>query len=72
MKCKDCKFCTYEGAGIAGGYKCRHPNIEESAKQYEQIKRKVINKDYPHIGYHMIKTSLRYCPYKILKGEDAL
>lgn len=67
MKCKDCKFCRYEGAGIVGGYKCRHPNIEESAKQYEQIKGKVINKDYYHIGYQMIKTSLRYCPYKMRK-----
>lgn len=57
---------------MAGGYKCKHPNIEESAKQYEQIKRKVINKDYTHIGYHLIKTSLRYCPYKMLKGENLL
>lgn len=69
MKCKDCKFCTYEGAGIDGGYKCRHPDIEESAKKYEQLKRKVINKEYPHIGYDMIKTSLRYCPYKINREE---
>lgn len=64
MKCNDCKYCSYEGMGIAGGYKCTHPDIENSAKKYEEIKGKTINKSYSHIGYHMIKTALRYCPLK--------
>lgn len=25
MKCAECKYCNYEGTGLAGGYKCSHP-----------------------------------------------
>lgn len=66
MKCKDCQYCYYAGLGISGGYQCKHPDIVKSAKQYEDLKNKRIYKDYSHIGYHMIKTSLRHCPFKIL------
>lgn len=65
MKCRDCKYCAYYGLGIAGGYKCEHPKIMDSAKKYEKEKGKRINKSHNHIGYGMIKTSLRYCPYKM-------
>lgn len=70
MKCKDCGYCVYTGAGISGGYKCTHPNIEDSARRYEKLKRKRINKAHEHIGFKMIKTSLRYCPYKMKEVEE--
>lgn len=40
MKCAECKYCNYEGTGLAGGYKCRHPKIEECAKKYEKKTKK--------------------------------
>lgn len=70
MRCKNCKYCIYTGAGISGGYKCTHPKIEDSAKRYEHLKNKRINKYYPHIGYEMIKTALRYCPYTMKEVEQ--
>lgn len=70
MKCKYCEYCVYVGSGISGGYKCTHPNLESSAKQYEKEKRKRINKSHDHIGYNMIKTSLRYCPYKMKEVKE--
>ena len=30
MKCAECKYCNYEETGLADGYKCSHPKIEES------------------------------------------
>lgn len=70
VKCTDCTYCVYVGAGISGGYKCHHPRIEVAATQYEIKKGKKINKTHEHIGYKMIKTSLRYCPYRIEKIEE--
>lgn len=71
MNCKDCKYCEYLGRGIAGGYKCTHKKIRESAKRYEKIKGKRFTKSVDHIGYNMIKTSLRHCPLKAVdeRGE---
>ena len=70
MRCKDCKYCIYGGVGINRGYKCIHPKLEDSAKKYEALKGKKMNKYHPHIGYEMIKTSLRYCPYKMKEVEE--
>lgn len=67
MKCKDCNYCVYMGEGIAGGYKCTHKKIHESAERYREVKGTKINKEVDHIGYNMIKTSLRHCP---LKGSE--
>ncbi|RJV72761.1 hypothetical protein DW969_15905 [Eubacterium sp. AM47-9] len=53
MKCAECKYCNYEGTGLAGGYKCRHPKIEECAKKYEKKTNKRMTKadliDYNHV-----------------------
>ncbi len=67
MNCKNCKYCKYAGAGIAGGFKCTHPDLEESANKYERLNGKRMIKARSHIGYTMIKTSLRYCPFRMLK-----
>lgn len=64
MKCEYCNFCVYVGSGISGGYKCRHPRLEECVHKYETVKGKKIRKSHDHIGYKMIKTSLIYCPYR--------
>lgn len=70
MNCKDCKYCKYQGRGIAGGYKCTHEKIYDSAKRYEEIKGKRLTKSVDHIGYNIIKTSLRHCPLKEVKDDE--
>lgn len=69
MKCAECKYCNYEGTGLAGGYKCRHPKIEECAKKYEKKTNKRMTKAPRHIGYKLVKTCLRYCPYKMMEDD---
>lgn len=64
MNCRDCKYCVY-----IGSYTCVHPELEKSAKKYEDKNNKRIGKSHSHIGYKLIKTSLRYCPYKMI-GDD--
>ena len=70
MKCSECIYCHCVGAGIGGGYKCRHPLIEKCAREYEMKNSKRMVKEYQHIGYKPIKTCLRYCPYKMMKEEE--
>lgn len=65
MNCRDCKYCRY----IVNAYYCKHPKILVSAKIYEDKNDKRINKDHRFIGYKLIKTSLRYCPYKMIGDE---
>ena len=64
MKCKDCKYCKCYGSGISGGFKCTHENIYKSARMHENRAGKRINKSVEHIGYKMIKTSMKHCPLK--------
>ncbi|QNM11765.1 MULTISPECIES: hypothetical protein [Bacillota] len=70
MKCKECKYCHYGGTGLAGGYKCRHPKLEECAEKYEKKTNKRMTKACWYIGFKLIKTSLRYCPYKMEENEN--
>lgn len=58
MKCSECKYCTLPY--------CNHPRIYAASKKYELLKEKRINKQYAYIGQKMPKTSLRWCPYKML------
>lgn len=66
-KCIDCPYITYSGKGITAGWRCSHPNIEESAKKYENLKRKRIVKSIDYISNEIPKTSLRWCPEKMKK-----
>lgn len=66
-KCIDCLYLSYYGTGIRAGWRCSHPKVYGSAKNYENIKREKIVKSVDFIGCKLPKTSLRWCPYKMEK-----
>lgn len=43
-------------------------SYDELLKENELLKRE--NRALAHIGYEMIKTALRYCPYKMKEVEQ--
>lgn len=69
-KCIECPYAKYSGHGITAGWKCTHPKIEESAKEYEKIKRKRIVKSVEFIGRELPRTSIRWCPDKMKKKVE--
>lgn len=67
MKCKYCNYSKNYGKDFkhTGTYICLHPDIDKSEEEYEKKINKKIHKSSNIIGFHMIKTCLRWCPYNL-------
>lgn len=62
MNCKDCDHCKRH-SGVSA-FVCKHPDVEESALNYEKLRGKRITKSKNFVGWNLPKTCLRWCPLK--------
>lgn len=61
--CVTCRICIH-GGRTPNEFYCIHPDIRESAAAYEEKSKQRISKSVDFIGYHLPRTSLRWCPRK--------
>ena len=62
QKCKHCRYCRTIRHITFDNYVCTNPDIEESAKEYEDRVEKKIVKAVNAIGNEMPKTALLWSP----------
>lgn len=70
--CKDCVFCvkSVTERKKVPVYVCSNPDLLRSARAYEKRNGGSIVKGLNVIGNRMIKTSIKWCPYRNSEGLD--